>query len=71
MNNETFIKNVKSQRLLQSQYNILKEQKKIEKTKILREKRIAKKLATQVDEIFKPRVYYYIKPYFSRNENIN
>lgn len=70
MDQQTFINIIKSQPLLQKQYNILREQKKIEFAKIVKEKRIAKRLATPVDEIFKPRVYHYIKPYFSRNEYI-
>lgn len=70
MDQQTFINIIKSQPLLQKQYNILREQKKIEKILIEKEKRLAKRLAI-IDDNKLPRKYHYIKPYFSRNEDIN
>jgi len=69
MNEEQFINIINSQPIFAHLYFIQKQERKLVKAKKLREKRQEERLLNPV--LRKKRVYHYVKPYFSKNQEIN
>ena len=67
MDNSTFISIINSQSILADQYKIQKKAQRNEYNRLVRLKLQAKNLLNPKNK----KTYHVIKPYFSRNENIN
>ena len=69
MDNNTFINIVNSQSILLGQYKFQKQEQRIEHNRLVRLKLQAKKLLNSTEK--HKQKYHYIKPYFSKNSDIN
>ena len=69
MDNNTFINIVNSQSILLGQYKIQKKEQRDEHNRLVRLKLQAKKMLNSTET--HKRKYHYIKPYFSKNPDIN
>lgn len=69
MENQLFINIVNSQSILLGQYKVQKQEKRDEFNRLVRIKLQEKKLLNLTEK--HKRKYHYIKPYFSKNPDIN
>ena len=69
MENQLFINIIKSQSILLGQYQVQKQEARLEHNRLVRLKLQEKRILNLTEK--HKRKYHYVKPYFSRNEIIN